>query len=465
MNDVVDDYSEMTASGDSFAIQKGQLNKLRLRPEILNEHAESSREIQGVVTSINIVGQIFKASQDNINGIELALESAAAEPFDDFEGYADTSALQVEWVETNALKKAELEQTVVHSGDKAMLLPASGNNGDEWKRDFASTDFTGYTGQFYMYATDIYAVAQLRVFVEDSANNTSSTAIVTADSDSWFKYVVDVGALTADGGTAADISDIIAIGFRVELKRPAAIFYIDDMVSVPLPGSVTLKLFDMGGNLPGSVALDDVSVTQYEKLGDLGISGLQVSEVTLSIIGGFRTYHIHDFIAGVALEMPNNEILTVGNYYALTINYVDTDISVYGPNTSFLTNYYSNGYAFTADDESDPITAIGEFSDCMFAIFSTQDVFVINYGQIADAIPNGGASTTVYTEDKNMIRKNVTVSGIKAVQAMDIDLSLRPSLMEKGSKLEQEYNDDFLDDVSEINTGFRYYFVPQEING
>jgi len=86
-------YSKQTANGDTWLLQKGQLNKLRLRPQIMNEHAESSRNIQGTVTSTNIVGQIFKASQDNINGINLTLESAAGADFDDFESYADDAAV------------------------------------------------------------------------------------------------------------------------------------------------------------------------------------------------------------------------------------------------------------------------------------------------------------------------------------------------------------------------------------
>ena len=42
-------YNKQTGVSELFNIQKGQLNKMRLRPEILNEHAESSREIQAEV--------------------------------------------------------------------------------------------------------------------------------------------------------------------------------------------------------------------------------------------------------------------------------------------------------------------------------------------------------------------------------------------------------------------------------
>ncbi|MCP4279096.1 MAG: hypothetical protein GY776_03695, partial [Alteromonas sp.] len=55
-------FSKQSAHGLKLSVQKGQLNNLRIRPAILNEHMESSRQIQGVVTTSNIVGQIFKAS-------------------------------------------------------------------------------------------------------------------------------------------------------------------------------------------------------------------------------------------------------------------------------------------------------------------------------------------------------------------------------------------------------------------
>ena len=72
---------------------------------------------------------------------------------------------------------------------------------------------------------------------------------------------------------------------------------------------------------------------------------LNISELSirLNLIGGKRLYKVDRFVAGVALEIPGNTILTPNNYYALMIKYVDTDVSVYGANTSYSTNYYNNG--------------------------------------------------------------------------------------------------------------------------
>ncbi len=90
-------FTRTSSNGNSYNISKGQLNKLRIRPQILNEHVESSREIQGVVSSGNILGQLFKESHDNINGILLTLESAAGSSIDNFESYGNLYAKTDDW--------------------------------------------------------------------------------------------------------------------------------------------------------------------------------------------------------------------------------------------------------------------------------------------------------------------------------------------------------------------------------
>ena len=458
---VSSDYSKQTANGDTFLIQKGLLNSLRLRPQILNEHAESSRVAQGTVVDGNIVGQIFKASQDNINGINLTMESAAGVDFDDFESYADSTALQAVWAASGATE-ATLNLSNPHNGDKCMAIDTNALVGSEWERTFVSTDFTDFSGQFYMYCNRAYVDVKMRVFVRDTAGNTSSTAIVTAGTNSYSNYVFPIESLLADGVTAADITDIVGIGFRLESKK-AGTMYFDDLVSVPNPGSVDVKLWDMGTTIPVSTttALDDG--TQYTKLGDLGITGQQLASVNVNMEGGKRAYHLDDFIAGVALEIPGNELLNVDHYYAITIHWVDTNVTVYGPNDAW-DNYYKNGYGFTAPDESTAITAMGADIDIQFVIFSTQEVYLYEVTVVTSGTPNGGSRTSAYVEDENMQRTDVLVSGIQAVPAITTRLA-RPFFMGKGYKFEQEYNDDFTDDVVSINLIIQYYFIPPTTNG
>jgi len=456
---VPEDFTKVTASSRTFILQKGQLNKLRLRPQIQNEHAESSRNIIGEVDATTIVGQVFKASQDNINGLNLAMESAGGVEFDDFESYADSTALQVEWVESVG-DPAELNTSNQYAGDKCMVVDAGeGFTGAEWKRDFATTDFVGYTGQFWMYCNKEYKDVQMRVFVEDSTGDTSSSPILTVDKDAYYKYIFPTASLTEDVvGNPADLTDIIAIGFRVEKEKRDGLVYFDELVSVPGPGSVELKLWDMGTSIPVSTTTSIDDGTQYIKLGDAGISGIQAASVSVDLLGGFRTYHIDKFVAGVALEIPTNELLTTDHYYAITINYVDTDVSVYGPNSAW-DNYYTNGYSFTAPDEATAITATGADEDLMFVIYSVQDVYISAFQQFADATPNGNSQTIIYLEDSNMKRVDTIMSGSKGRESA-LESFPRPYFLEKGGKLEQEQNDDFTDSVSEITVTFQYYHEP-----
>ncbi len=174
-------------------------------------------------------------------------------------------------------------------------------------------------------------------------------------------------------------------------------------------------------------------------------------------------YHIDEFVAGAAIEIPTNELLTVNNYYAITMHYVDTNVSVYGPNEAWA-NYYNNGYGFTTPNESTNITAMGANKDCMFCVFSTQKAYVFEITTITDGTPNGSSETTLYVEDENMKRTDVLVTGIKAVPAVTTRLE-RPFFLSKGSKIEQEYNDDITDDVGSINLIISYFYVPPTVNG
>jgi hypothetical protein len=474
MGALIDEYREMTASGNKFSLLKGQLNKLKLRPQIINEHAESSREAMDIVESGVIVGQIFKASQDNINGIGLTLESAEGSTLDDFEGYAASGNLQAAWILAGS-NEATLETTIVKTGDKSMKLNLSTLN-DEWAFTVGdSIDYTDFTFNLDWYQDRAFAQAKVSFFVEDGSSASASIQLTIGNINTWEHFEININALSDDAG-AVDLTDIDKIGFRVDDAANTFSGYVDDIVATPPPGQVEIKLWDMGTTLPvgdgATFSLDDA--TQYAEIGDRGANGGAVTtSYLLDLVGGKKLYMIRAFIAGVALEIPDNNPLNEGHYYALTLHYIDTDVTVYGPDTTFSISYYNNGYAFSTPGEASAnhITKIpgaagsGDFSDLMFMVFSTQDVFVLDIGQIADATPGSDAGIIILAEDKNMKVTTIAVSGVQAQPLTSVDLSMRPSFLEKGSKLEIYYNDDFTDSVTNINFGFRYFFVPPTVNG
>lgn len=462
------EFTNGSSNGKTFGILKGQLNKFRLRPQILNEHAESSRVIQGVISSGNIVGQIFKASHDNINGILLTLESAAGSTIDNFESYADSAALQVEWVKTGVLE-ALLETTIVFSGTKSMNLRLD-NLADKWTNTIPSVDYTDFIFDFDYYQDIVSGItgATVAFFIGDGTN-TKSIDLTVVDINVWQHFEIDENAMAvqAEDDTASppNMAAITQIGFRVDNKRALANSYVDDLIAIPAPGEIELKLWNMGSAIPVDAITKINDGAQFTQLGDIGINGAGVASIKLPLHGGKRVYAVNSFVAGVALEIPTNELLILNNYYIITLNYVDTNVNVYGPDSSFSIQYYNNGYAFTAPDEATAISAIGTYNDLMFGIFSTQDVYVNTIVKFFDAEPGVNATEQVLIEDENMVVTDLVVGETRPLQAIQAEFSTKPSLLVKGGKFEVYYNDDFRDTVSIASVLIGYLFEPQSVNG
>jgi len=451
-------FTKETANTGSSNISKGNLNKINFIPRVLNEHVESSREVQGVITSSNIVGQIFKASKDNISALMLTLESAAGIALDDFESYADSAALQAAWVESGS-NLATLEEVIVKTGNKAMSLPTVTVD-DEWVDTITSTDYTEYTGSLDAYFSRGYSQQKVSIFIGDGTN-TKSFQLTQSAANSWDHYEIDEVAMTEDGGGTTDITAITKIGFRVDDRHGGSECIIDNLTATPPPGDIEIKLWDMGATLPAAGVASINDGTQYDRLG-----AALASSYIMTLEGGKKVYHIHMLTAGTDKWEPATEQLTVGNYYLVQLGYVDTDVSVYGPDTSFSTNYYENGYAFTAPDEATAITAIGSYSDLMFGIFSTQDIYIITTSWRFDAAPNGSSGVHVFLEDKNMVITDVVVDhAVSPEQRFSIDTSMRPMLLSDGGKLEFYYNDDHTDSVTKVVGAIKFLYVPPTVNG
>lgn len=456
-------FSKQTSVSRSFQIQKGQLNHYRFRQAVLNEHVETARSVQDVVESGVIVGQIFKASQDNINGLMLTLESAAWVVLDDFEGYANDGALQAVWVESGT-DLAVLSTTIVKTGTQSMELPMDATLDDEWQDTISAKDYTAYTFSLDYYQTVSVAFGTIDFYIGDGTNTKSITLTVQNENE-WTHFDIDETALSEDVGTT-DMANITEIGFRLSDTFPNATAYVDDLSATPAPGSVNLKLFDMTSTLPvdGVTKLSDG--TQYTQLGDLGLNGGNVvSEVPLQLVGGKREYFVTKFAAGAALEIPGNQVLTKGNYYALTINYVDTDVSVYGSNPDFATTYYNNGFAFTAASESAVMSAIGDYNDIQFGIFSTQSVHLNTFLKEYDAVPGQAAKENVRVEDMDMKITGIITQNSTPAQVILAEFRDRTFYFPKGGKFEVNHSDDPTDDTTQVNILIGYIYEPPAANG
>jgi len=449
-------YTKVTSNTYKTPVQKGQLTKIALYPRIGNEHAESSREIQSTVTSSNIVGQIFRASRDNITALMLTLESGEGVVIDDFDGYANDAALQTAWPATGAA--ATLETTTYLSSPNSMSLPTT-NNGDEWQTTSSPLNYTGYTGEFDCYFSHDSAAQQISVFIGDGTNTKSLTLSQDA-ANQWQKFQINEAAMTEDGGTT-NTAAITEIGFRVITKKIGGTVFIEDLTSVPPAGDLEVKLWDMGTTKPVSTTNSIDDGTQYTKIGE----ALSASHI-LSLDGGKRLYHIDVFLCGQDKSIPTNELLNIDNYYLIELKYVDTDVKVYGPDSSFSYDYYESGYAFTAPDEATAITAIGTYNDIMFGVMSAQDIYILNAGWRFNAEPNGNSQMAVFLEDTNMKVIDVIIDHEHSPeQNFTNDVSIRPMFLPSGGKLEYYYNDDYSDSVATVNTEYQFLFEAKKIHG
>jgi len=447
-------FTKLSTNTLSFPLQKGQLNKAHIYPKIYNEHCESSREIQGVVSSGNHVGQIFRASRDNISQLGITLESAAGSVVDDFEGYATDAELQAIWVASGNL--ATLETVIVKEGTQSMAIPGNVLF-DTWAAGTIVQDYTGYSGNLNAYFTEEFSRFKVSLYIGDGVN-TKSFQLIQSGKDRWQKFTISEVAMIEDGGGTTDVSAITQIGFRIDDKGIGDVVYIDRIFSTPPPGEVGIELWDMGTTLPtdGVTSIDDG--TQYTQIGSTSVG---VSQFDLRLLGGKRLYNMSNFTAGINKNEPSNELLNEGNYYAIVLNYIDTDISVYGPDTSFSTNYYTSGYAFTAPDDATGITAIGQYSDLMFHVFSTQEVYLYEVQWRFDTDPGENAEITVYVEDKDMKITDVIVDVEEDPEIQHtFQFKEAPMQVVDGSKVEWYYSDDHTDAVDELHAHMSFYYEP-----
>ena len=450
-------FTKMTENALRTTITKGQLNKIKMFPQILNEHVESSREIQGTVTASNIVGQIFKASKDNITSLGLTLESAAGVVVDNFESYVADANLQAAWVASADL--AVLDTVFVTEGTQSMALPDD-TLGGTWTKTVTSTDYTGYVFSLDSNFTKAHNRLKVSLFIGDGTN-TKSIDLTFVASGQTYHFDINEAAMADDQAGVTDITAITKIGFIITDSDVGEFAYIDNFIATPPGGSVDLKLWDMGTELPVAGVATIVSGTQYTQIGDTG-----AAVHNEALVGGKRLYNIHDFHCGRDKAVPTNEVLNVDHYYLLTINYVDTNVSVFGPNTGFSYNYYTNGYAITAPDEATAITQVGPFSDLQFMIFSTQEVYVTEVEWKFNAQPGENSDIAVYLEDLTMSITDVVVNHEESPsQVSEENVSARPMLLVDGGKVEFYYGDDFTDSTTKVTTEVKFFFDPNGTHG
>lgn len=445
-------YTKLTTNTTSQNIVKGQTNKIKIFPRIVNAHVENAEESQGIVSSNNIVGQVFKANKDNITALFLTLESADSVSVNNFEGYADSSALQVDWIK-EGVNDAELETTIVGEGSKSMSLSGHVAN-DAWHKDIVPSDYTNHTFGLDFRQDKEYDRLKYEFFIGDGVT-TKHFSIVIVAPNRWEHFEININSMIEDSGTV-DVMAITEIGFRVVDKEVNKIGYVDNVTVTPPPGELEIKLWNMGTSIPVSNVTSIDSGVQYEKLGIA-----ELSSYILTLESGKHLYHMKEFNAGQDKSSLTNELLIIDNYYIIELKYVDTNVTVYGSKDAFSTDFYKDGFAFNTSGESIGISAAGQYSDLMFGIMSRQAIYLTKIAWRFDAQPGEHSQISVFLEDAELTITDMVIDCEHDPDKSFVsDLSRRPMLVKDGGKIEYSYNDDFSDSVTKVNVELSFLHVP-----
>ena len=460
-------FDTLGGSSVTTIVNKGQRNEIEVIPVMFNEHAEPASTIQAVVGSGTIVGQIFKASQDNINSLVLTLESqlGGVSGVDIIEGYASDVALQSGWVGSTDLPVIENSLVSPNNGSTQSMKIMLDTLLNTVTKTVSATDLTNAIFALDYMSTDNPDKVVVSFFVGDGTNTKSIT--LNGFKDTWKNFSFLETSMMDDGVTTPNMAAITKIGFRVDLEKIGKFGYIDNVYVSTSAGQVELKLFDMGAIIPTSGVTPLASGTQYSQLN--GAS----SGITFDLSPGKRIISFNEFTAGLERHKASNILLTPNNYYALTINYVDVNINVYGcdPADAIANGepFYNNGWAFTAASEAAAINQISANNDLMFVVGHTQTARILDVKISGDDDFPVGASIIVLNEDivkdiANMFNVH-KFSGTNNI--ITLSYAERPLEISLGSKLELYYNDDGIlaSELSRIETYVRYLYTQTTING
>ncbi len=456
-NGVPLDFTKQSETSSKIRINKGQSNALKIRPRILNEYVESSSTIQASVGVGTSVGQIFKASQDNINSIMLTLGSLGGTTnLDNFESYANSAALQTTWVEGIATTPALLELSKVPVGSVQSMALTPLIFGDKWTNTIAPTSFLNGNINFDFYNGDLTNLFAIEI---SDGVNFSQVPINPTVRKIWQNF--SIPAISFVGVNLAAITSISIVVNKFTKNKLA---YLDNL-SFSLPtGFANITLHDMGATIPVSGVTSLSNGVQYTTIGDSDIQGITYATYSLALKGGKRKYFLSDFVAGAAIEDPLNNTLTVGNYYAITIDYVDTIVDVYGQSPTSA-NKYNNGFSYTSTLTTTPITKIGVNNNCMFMIFSTDDVYLLETKLVFNTTPGVDASFSILTESVNDSVEVLSLGESELKEIQEEIFDFKPIYLQKGGKLELYYEDDAVDSVTTATIEIAYLFKNKVNNG
>lgn len=340
---------ELTLSVRAPIVNKGGVATLLLTPHVHGEHmivatSTIATAEQGGITD---VAQVFKAAQAKLNSLGFRVGVDTFPVFsEDFESYADTTALKVVWVVSDATNTdITLETTIPGEGAKSMSINVSKGKSalDTVTNTFSSEDWSEVTDIIFLIRQDQpTSENQIRVRIGDGVNSISALVPLNAI-DTWETRTISISSFSEDGVGTTDLAAITTVEFEVEADGQNGVIIVDNFRAVGPPGTVTVAIHEVASETPSSL-------------------GALVASASLSLVNVEDAFYDVDIPA----------TLTVGNHYAIVLKAPDTATTML--NVLGGTGYQA-GDAYTSIDNGATLTQLVD-----------TDMFFISYWRVPGVV-------------------------------------------------------------------------------
>jgi len=444
-------FKKLSYASELKNIQKGGTNKITIRPRVLTENMQNeTNNVQTLGTPITDVGQVFKLSGGikEIDRVHLCLEAIAGgalQLIDDFESYADTTALRAVWSPSDVANTPNTLETIIfQEGAKSMktdvgIVTASKSRNDDVTRTYSTNqDWSGFDGLQFQFRNDADTIVELHI--EDANGDGSKHTITVSQNEVYQSINLNFVDFIPVGSTQVDLSIIKKIKFFIKTAKVGA-FYIDiiELFSNSSFGTVDLELHDFG---------TDGSPTTL---------GTILKTETFNLESGKKIYEIPIKVSG----------LTPNNFYGVVLtNPSVATVKVFGKNGSDL---YNSGFAFDSSDDAN-IASTGSGDDLCFSIFAIDKAVFNGIRFVANGDTREGKVNVFINDNASGKGKSALFLGETFLGRLEIDFPTKTQTG-LGVKMKEDelifitFEDDATSLVTKLQTTVYFTFINRPING
>lgn len=273
--------------------------------------------------------QIVKAVEDDLYDIYFSVQgttNVSKLSIDNFNSYANTTALRAIWIQSGPLLNVQLVTTGTYEGGKSMTLDFKNNIGQYVQRTYSTNqDWTSYYSFNFWHASSAFTTSSnMRIRIGDNVGNFMYYDIPVGIFLAWHQHIIPFALFTVETAQV-NLGAITTIRFVVLTYGSASTEYFDLIEldpNVDANNYIETRIYNFGSTLPSTgtviptpMTFDDGStfIKNFIKL----VRNIIRVECSLG----------HPY--------SNNTPLTIGNYYGIEIkNPAAPSVIIYGSATN-----------------------------------------------------------------------------------------------------------------------------------